>query len=86
MRTEEELKVLYEKFDRDVAKRKRWFRALIALDQLFNVVFYNGSQDETISSHIHRRKEKGTATWFDTKLCCLLNKLEYNHCRLSKGE
>lgn len=86
MRTPEELEILYKKFDRDVAKRSRLMRALIAFDQLCAVVFYNTSQDETISSHIQRRINKGTATWFDKKLCCLLKKFESNHCEKSLGE
>lgn len=86
MRTEEELKVLYSKFDRDVEKRSRWFRFLLALDQMLNVIFWNGSQDETVSSHIGRRIREGKATWFDKKLCCLLKKLEHNHCNKSLGE
>lgn len=86
MRTPEELKVLHAKFDKDVEKRSRVFRVLLALDQLGNVVFWNGSQDETISSHIGRRINKGTATWFDKKLCCLLKKIESNHCDKSLGE
>ena len=86
MKSQEELEILYAKFDRDVEKRSRWLRACIALDQLGNVVFWNGSQDETISSHIQRRINKGTATWFDKKLCCLLKKFESNHCEKSLGE
>ena len=86
MRTEEELKVLYTKFDNDVKKRSRWFRFLLALDQMLNVIFWNGSQDETVSSHIGRRIREGKATWFDKKLCCLLKKLEHNHCNKSLGE
>ena len=86
MRTEEELKVLYSKFDRDVEKRSRWFRFLLVLDQMLNVIFWNGSQDETVSSHIGRRIREGKATWFDKKLCCLLKKLEHNHCNKSLGE
>ena len=86
MRTEEELKVLYIKFDNDVKKRSRWFRFLLALDQMLNVIFWNGSQDETVSSHIGRRIREGKATWFDKKLCCLLKKLEHNHCNKSLGE
>jgi len=86
VRTKEELIVLYAKFDRDVAKRPRWFRFLLALDQLFNVLIWNGSQDETISSHIGRLKRAGKATKFDCLVCYLLNKLEYNHCNLSLGE
>ena len=77
---------LIEKFELDVKKRSRFMRFLLALDQLGNVLFWNGSQDETISSHIHRRIESGKANWFDKKLCCLLKKLEDNHCAKSIGE
>lgn len=86
MRTKEELEVLHNKFDKDVQKRTRLMRAILAFDQFFNVVIWNGSQDETISSHIGRKKRAGTATWFDNKVCCFLNKFEYNHCELSLGE
>jgi hypothetical protein len=81
--TEDEL---YAKFDNDVAKRSRIMRLLLATDQWFNVLLWNGSQDETISSHIHRRQEKGIATKFDNLVCCMLKKLEHNHCEKSKGE
>ena len=77
---------LVDKFEMDMAKRTRLMRFLLVLDQMGNVVFWNGSQDETISSHIGRRIENGTATWFDKKLCCFLKKLENNHCIKSKGE
>ena len=77
---------LVDKFDRDVAKRSRLMRFLLVLDQMGNVLLWNGSQDETISSHIGRRIESGTATWFDKKLCCLLKKLDNNHCVESRGE
>lgn len=86
MRTEKELQVLYTKFDKDAAKRKRWFRLLLVTDQFFNVLLWNGSQDETISSHIGRRIAKGEATWFDKLLCRLLSKLESEHCKKSLGE
>ena len=86
MRTEEELKKLQAKFEEDMVKRTRWLRFLLVLDQMGNVVFWNGSQDETISSHIHRRIVGGKATWFDKKLCCLLKKLETEHCMKSEGE
>ena len=86
MRSKEELETLFAKFDRDVQKRSRLMRFLLSLDQMGNVLFWNGSQDETISSHIHRRIESGKATWFDKKLCCLLKKLESNHCAKSLGE
>ena len=77
---------LIDKFDKDVAKRSRLMRFILILDQMGNVLLWNGSQDETISSHIGRRIETGTATWFDKKLCCLLKKLDNNHCVNSIGE
>ena len=86
MRSKEELEILFAKFDRDVQKRSRLMRFLLVLDQMFNVILWNGSQDETISSHIHRRIESGKANWFDKKLCCLLKKLDSNHCAKSIGE
>ena len=86
MRNKEELDILFAKFDRDMQKRSRFMRFLLSLDQMGNVLFWNGSQDETISSHIHRKIENGKATWFDKKLCCLLKKLENNHCYESRGE
>ncbi|TLS96179.1 hypothetical protein [Aliarcobacter cibarius] len=79
-------KTLIEKFENDVKKRSRIKRLLLVIDQLGNVLFWNGSQDETISSHIHRRIESGKATWFDKKLCCLLKKIDNNHCAKSLGE
>lgn len=82
----EESELLFIKFDKDVETRSRLNRFLLALDQLLNVVFWNGSQDETISSHIGRRIEENKATWFDKKLCCFLKRLENNHCNKSIGE
>ena len=78
--------MLIAKFENDVKKRNRWYRFLLALDQMGNVVFWNGSQDETISSHIARRQNKGISTWIDDKVCCILQKLEYNHCNRAEGE
>lgn len=86
MRTNEELELLYQKFENDVTKRNRFYRFLLAVDQFFNVLLWNGSQDETISSHIHRRMLKNEATWFDKKLCKLLEKIESSHCFESRGE
>ena len=86
MRTKEELDILVAKFDRDVAKRSRFKRLLLATDQWFAVLLWNASQDETISSHIGRRIANNTATWFDKKLCFILSKLEHNHCSKSLGE
>lgn len=79
-------KALYEKFERDMHKRTRWYRVLLWIDQGLNVILWNGSQDETISSHIGRRQLAGTSTWFDDKVCCMLSKLEHNHCNKSLGE
>lgn len=73
------------KFEND-RKRSRTIRLLLSIDQFLNVLLWNGSHYETISSHIGRKIEKGTATWFDKKLCCFLKKLENNHCIKSKGE
>ena len=86
MRTEEELKVLYNKFDNDVKKRSRLFRFLLVLDQMFNVLLWNGSQDETISSNIGRRINSSKATWFDKLICKFLHLIEVSHCNKSLGE
>ena len=70
---------LVAKFKEDVLKRPKWLRVLLSLDQLFNVIIFNGSQDETISSHIGRT---GKVKW----LCNILKKFESNHCLKSRGE
>ena len=77
---------LIQKFERDVSERSRLLRFLLVFDQMLNVLLWNGSQDETVSSHIGRRINNGKATWFDKGLCSLLNKLEHNHCAESLGE
>lgn len=86
MRTPEELEILYTKFDNDMEKRSRLMRFVLVLDQMLNVLGWNGSQDETVSSHIGRRIKAGKATWFDKKLCCFLKKFEHEHCNVSMGE
>ena len=78
--------ILIDKFENDVRKRSRLNRFLLTLDQMINVLLWNGSQDETVSSHIGRRIKAGKATWFDKKLCCILKKFEHNHCDVSIGE
>ena len=75
-----------EKFENDMNKRSRTMRFLLVLDQMFNVLLWNGSQDETISSHIGRRIESDKATWFDKLVCKFLRVLEAKHCIKSKGE
>jgi hypothetical protein len=86
MRTKEEQAALFTKFDSDVQTKSKGLRLAIAFDQLCGVLFWNNSQDETISSKIGRLQEQGKATWWDNKVCCLLSKLDYNHCRKSEGE
>ena len=81
-----EVEMLVRKFERDVAKRSRWFRFLLVADQMLNVVWLNGSQDETVSSHLGRKKADGTITWFQSKVCCMLRKIESKHCLKSRGE
>ena len=78
--------IIYSKFDKDVQTKSKSLRLLIVIDQFFGVLFWNNSQDETISSKIGRLQEQGKATWIDKKICCILNKFEYNHCKKSKGE
>lgn len=74
------------KFENDMEKRNRFYRFLLSIDQMANVLFWNGSQDETVSSHIGRRIADDRATWFDKVLCKLLIKLEAKHCLISRGE
>jgi len=85
MSRDDQLRMI-EKFDRDTKKRSRIMRLLLVTDQWFNVLLWGGSQDETISSHIGRKMEAGTATWFDKLVCKGLRKLEASHCMKSIGE
>ncbi len=77
---------LFKKFEEDVKKRPRWLRLLLVLDQFLNVLIWNGSQDETVSSHIGRRIKSGKANRFEKILCNLLRRLEKGHCRKTLGE
>jgi len=86
VRSDEELKLLFNKFDRDIKVYSRWFRFLLTVDQSLNVVWLNGSQDETVSSHISRKIDAGTATKFQTLVCKWLRKIENKHCLKSRGE
>ena len=79
-------KELIAKFDRDMQKRTRWNRFILVTDQMGNVLFLNGSQDETISSHIGRKIKAGTATVLNKFTCCILRKFESKHCMKSIGE
>jgi len=75
-----------QKFENDIKNYSRVKRLLLAVDQFFNVLFWNGSQDETISSHIYRRIQNNKATKFDKLLCYFLRKIENEHCKKSLGE
>jgi len=86
MSVSKEVELLVKKFERDAKKRSRLFRFLLVFDQMFNVLLWNGSQDETISSHVGRRIAKGKANWFDKAVCCALKKMDNNHCKKSLGE
>lgn len=84
--TPEEKKILIEKFENDKKKRSQIMRFLLSVDQMGNVLLWNGSQDETISSHVGRRIEGGKANWLDKGVCKFLRWLESKHCFKSKGE
>ena len=86
VRSDEELRLLFTKFDRDVKVYSRWYRFILVVDQGLNVVWLNGSQDETCSSHISRKIDAGTATKFQMFVCKVLRKLESKHCIKSRGE
>jgi len=77
---------LVKKFDNDMEKRSRFGRFLLVVDQFFNVVLWNGSQDETMSSHIGRRIEAGKDNFVDRLVCKGLRWIESKHCFKSKGE
>jgi len=77
---------LEKKFENDIKKRSRAKRLLLVFDQFLNVLLWNGSQDETVSSHLCRRIKSGKATKFDTLFCQFLRKLESRHCFKSLGE
>lgn len=86
MRTKEEMDILIAKFENDVATKSRFKRLALATDQWFAVLIWNTSQDETISSRIHRKQVAGIANWFDNTVCKILSKIEGSHCFLSAGE
>ena len=77
---------LIEKFENDVKKRHYLLRLLLVADQFLNVLFWNGSQDETVSSHIGRKIENGNANRFEKTLCRILHFFEAEHCKKSLGE
>lgn len=77
---------LISKFDRDMKNRSWILRVLLVIDQMFNVILWNGSQDETISSHVGRRIRDGKANKFEHLLAKFLGWFEEDHCKKSIGE
>jgi len=61
-------------------------KILIASDQFLNVLLFNGSHKETISSNIARQIDSSIATKFQYSICKILRKLESKHCIKSLGE
>ena len=80
------LEEYYKKFDSDVKKYSRVMRLLLSIDQFFNVLIWNGSQDQTISGHIGRRIVANEAYWVEIQICRVLRKIESKHCIKSRGE
>lgn len=67
--------------------RPYWFRLLIGLDQLINVIF-NGDPDETISSRLGRRQVAGNMNWshpLSMVIFIMLERIEPGHCIKSIG-
>ena len=77
---------LIKKFENDVKKRSRIERLLLVIDQFLNVLIWNGSQDETVSSHVGRRIKAKKALKLELLLCKFLRVLESKHCLKSLGE
>lgn len=60
-------------------KKPYWLRLLVSIDQFFNVLLWNGNEDQTISGHIGYKIEDGTATWFDKLIAKGLHKIDHDH-------
>ena len=74
------------KFELDVLEKSRIMRLLLIMDQMLNVIVWNGSHDETVSGHIGRKIEAGMDNWFDRLVCKGLRVLQAKHCMRSIGE
>ena len=66
-------------------ERSRTWRILIAIDQLFNVAFLDGSEDHTISGHVgYMALTTGKKKWLVAEY--IINKIfwfDRDHCRNS---
>jgi len=81
-----ETRKLWIKFDKDIEKRSYLFRVILAIDQLFNVILFNGSQDQTMSGNIAKKQYENTSKWYHDYLCKILNVFESSHCWKSRKE
>lgn len=60
---------------------RRWlWKLLLAIDQFFNVLLWNGDEDETISSNLGKKVRDGEANKFESAICWALDKVDPNHC------
>jgi len=75
-----------DKFIEDTHHYSYIKRLLLAIDQFFNVLLWNGSHNETISGHIGRKIKAGTANKFEKMICWGLRKIESKHCIEAIGE
>ena len=65
---------------------KNVFRLLLVIDQFFNVLFWNGANNETISGNIGRSIQKNKANISSKCVCFVLIKIQNRHCIKSIGE
>ena len=75
-----------DKFDKDIEEFNYIMRLLLATDQFFNVLLWNGSHNETISGNIGRQIKRGDANVASKCVCWGLRKLQSRHCIKSIGE
>lgn len=74
------------RFDKDKEEFHYLFRLLLAVDQLVNVLLWNGSHNETVSGNIGRGIRAGGANKASRAICFVLRKLHSKHCIKSIGE
>ncbi|MDH3324068.1 MAG: hypothetical protein OEL89_00355 [Candidatus Peregrinibacteria bacterium] len=68
-------------------KKAYLWRILLSIDQFFNVLIFNGYEDETISSHAGKKRHR--KKWA-CLLCKILDFVDKKHCaksiELDEGE
>ena len=57
-------------------RKSRYIRILLCLDQMLNVIMLDGSEDETVSSHVGRHYP---GSWIERIINWLFN--DPNHCQ-----